>query len=104
MEMIDILNELANSRVALDHARNDLCKLKGKCLRKNLVIAGLAWLGYTACKLLGESEKKLKEAEGRVREAEAACAEMTARDAKKDTMDEKSVWCDGKVSITKKPE
>ena len=63
MEMIDILNELANSRVALDHARNDVFKLKGKCVRKNLVIAGLVWFGYTACKMLGKSEKKRKEAE-----------------------------------------
>lgn len=104
MDMIELVNELSASRVALDHARNDIFKLRGKCLRKNLVIAGLVWFGYTACKMLGENEKKLKDAEDRAREAEAACAEMTAKEAKKnDTMEEKSVWCDGKVSITEKP-
>lgn len=74
MEMIDILNELANSRVALDHARNDIFKLKGKCVRKNLVIAGLVWFGYTACKMLGKSEKKRKEAEEYSRNLEANLA------------------------------
>ena len=104
MNMIDILNELADSRVALDHAQKDIFKLKDECLRKNLVIAGLVWFGYTVCKMLGENEKKLKEAENRAREAEAACAEMTAKEAKKDdTREEKSVLCDGKASLTTEP-
>lgn len=103
MDMIDILNELTNSRIALDKAHHDILKLKGKCLGKNLVIAGLVWFGYTACKMLGESEKKLKAAEDRAREAEAVCAEMTARDATKDDSDT-CTCCDGKVTMTKKPE
>lgn len=105
MEMIDILNELTNSRVALERAGHDIRKLRGKCMRKNLVIAGLVWFGLTACKMLGESEEKRKKAEERVREAEAVCAEMTAKAAKADACEEvRSVWCDGKVSIEKKPE
>ena len=96
MDMIDILNELANSRVALDHAKNDIFKLKGKCFRKNLAIAGLMWVTYSACKMLGESEEKRKKAEERAREAEALCAKMSADDRVK------GVCCDGKASIDKK--
>lgn len=98
MDTIELVNELSASRVALDHAKNDIFRLKGKCARKNLVIIGLVWFGYTACKMLGENGKKLKEAEDRAREAEAACAEMTVKACEKD------ICCDGKASITKKPE
>ena len=99
MEMIDILNELANSRVALDHARN------GKCVRKNLVIAGLGWFGYTACKMLGKSEKKRKEAEEYSRNLEANLAREQQTVEELNRKGAEAYWTacgDGKASIDKK--
>lgn len=105
MEMIDTLNELANSRVALDHARNDIFKLKGKCVRKNLVIAGLVWFGYTACKMLGKSEKKRKEAEEYSRNLEANLAREQQTVEELNRKGAEAYWTDcgdGKASIDKK--
>ena len=93
MEMIDIMHELADSRAALVILNGQMRKLRGKCLRKNLVIAGLVWFGATACKLLGETDKKRQEAEKRNRELEA---ELARGELGKD------ICCDGKASIDKK--
>lgn len=86
MELTDILIDLSNSKAALVAANNTIRRLNGKCMRKNLVIAGLVWFGLTACKMLGESEKKRKEAE----------AQLWEDQSKKD------ICCDGKASIDKK--
>ena len=42
MELTDILIDLSNSKAALVAANNTIRRLNGKCMRKNLVIAGLA--------------------------------------------------------------
>lgn len=111
MDMTNIIYELSNSKAALmaadrtiENLNKRVRRLSGKCMRKNLVIAGLVWFGLTACKMLGESETKCKEAEERARDAEAACAkaEMELWDAK--NPEPKDVCCDGKATITKKPE
>lgn len=86
MELTDILIDLSNSKAALVAANNTIRRLNGNCMRKNLVIAGLVWFGLTACKMLGESEKKRKEAE----------AQLWEDQSKKD------ICCDGKASIDKK--
>lgn len=100
MELTDILIDLSNSKAALMAANRTIQKLNGKCVRKNLLIIGLAWFSMTACKMLGESEKKRKEAEDRVRDAEAACAKAEAQ--LWDERSKKDVCCDGKASVDKK--
>lgn len=115
MEMIDIMYELANTKSTLEIAGNQILKLKGKCFRKNVVILGLLWFGATACKLLGESDKKLKAAEEYSRNLEIQLAheqqaieelnrkgaEMFWADRGEETP-EKDICCDGKASIDKK--
>lgn len=93
MELTDILIDLSNSKAALVAANNTIRRLNGKCMRKNLVIAGLVWFGLTACKMLGESEKKRKEAEAGCAKAEAQLWEDQSK---------KDICCDGKASIDKK--
>lgn len=100
MELTDILIDLSNSKAALVAANNTIRRLNGKCMRKNLVIAGLVWFGLTACKMLGESEKKRKEAEDRARKAEAGCAKVEAQ--LWEDQSKKDICCDGKASIDKK--
>lgn len=100
MELTDILIELSNSKAALVAANQSIRHLNGKCMRKNLVIFGLAWFGMAACKALGESEKKRKDAEDRARDAEAACAKAEAH--LWEERQKKDVCCDGKASIDKK--
>lgn len=78
MEMIDVMYELTNTKAALEAADKTIRHLRGKCARKNLMIAGLMWFGLTACKMLGESDKKRKAAEKKNRDLEAAYAAVTA--------------------------
>lgn len=70
MEMMNIMYELANTKTALELAEKTIRKQKGKLLRRNILIAGLAWLGFTACRMLGESDEKLKKAEAKARNEE----------------------------------
>ncbi len=72
MELTDILIDLSNSKAALMAANQTIRRLNGKCMRKNLVIIGLAWLSMKACTMLGESEKKRKDA-GRERKEAQGC-------------------------------
>lgn len=100
MELTDILIDLSNSKAALVAANNTIRRLNGKCMRKNLAIAGLVWFGLTACKMLGESEKKRREAEDRARKAEAGCAKAEAQ--LWEDQNKKDICCDGKARIYKK--
>lgn len=100
MELTDILIDLSNSKAALVAANSTIRRLNGKCMRKNLVIAGLVWFGLTACKMLGESEQKRKEAEDRALNAEAGCAKVEAQ--LWEDQSKKDICCDGKARIDKK--
>ena len=110
MEMIDMMYELATSKVALESMNGQMRKLRGKCMRRNLVIAGLVWFGLTACELLSKSDKKLKEAEEHNRNLEVQLAheQQTVEKLKNLWMDPndeaptKDICCDGKASIDKK--
>ena len=93
MELTDILIDLSNSKAALEVVNHTIRRLNGKCMRKNLVIIGLAWLSMKACTMLGESEKKRKEAEERARNAETRLFEEQRP---------QDVCCDGKARIDKK--
>lgn len=111
MEMMNVVYELATTKSALELAEKTIRKQKGKLLRRNILIAGLAWLGFTACRMLGESDEKLKKAEAKARNTEAELAMMHRNydqygEEEKDapTVSEKVICCDGKASITKKPE
>ena len=111
MEMMNVMYELANTKTALELAEKTIRKQRGKLLRRNLIIAGLAWLGFTACRMLGESDEKLKKAEAKARDMEAELAMMHHNydqhgEEEKDslTAPKKVICCDGKASITKKPE
>lgn len=99
MEMIDVMYELTSTKTALETAGKTIRKLKGKCARKNLLIAGLMWFGFTACKMLGESETKCKDLEKKNRDLEAAYATCAAATY---TVVDKDICCDGKASIDKK--
>ena len=111
MEMMNIMYELANTKTALGLAKKTIRKQRGKLLRKNLIIAGLAWFGLTACKMLSESDKKLKEVETKARDTESELAMMHHNydlhgEEEKDApaVPEKDICCDGCASVTKKPE
>lgn len=131
MDMTNVMYELAESKASLQIAdgmieamNQRVRKLNNKCIRKNLLIGGLIWFGVTACKMLGESDKKRKEAEEAARNLHAelvyvhqALDEMNRKNAeqfwaKNDTAEndtaepepEKDICCDGKATITKKPE
>ena len=126
MEMTDIMTDLINAKACLEVADNvadglirQNKKLKNKCIRKNLVILGLVWFGATACKLLGESDKKRREAEEEARnlhttlldtqrvleEVNRAHAEQFwAENSAGEPEPEKDICCDGKASVTKRPE
>ena len=45
MELTDILIDLSNSKAALEVANHTIRRMKGKCIRKNILIAGLLWFG-----------------------------------------------------------
>ncbi len=126
MDMMNVMYELAESKTSLQIADRTIRvmnqrvqKLNNKCIRKNLLIGGLIWFGATACKMLGESDKKRKEAEEAARNLHAelvyvhqALDEMNRKNAeqfwaKNDATEpepEKDICCDGKATITKKPE
>ena len=99
MEMIDVMYELTSTKAALEAADKTIRRMKGKCARKNLLIAGLLWFGLTACKMLGESDKKCKQLEDKNRDLEASCATCAASTY---MATDKDVCCDGKASIDKK--
>lgn len=82
MELTDILIDLSNSKAALEVANHTIRRMKGKCIRKNILIAGLLWFGFVSCKMVNEAEKRRKEADERAREAEAALAQMTLQKEK----------------------
>ena len=46
-------------------ANHTIRRMKGKCIRKNILIAGLLWLGFVSCKMVNEAEKQRKEADER---------------------------------------
>lgn len=79
MEMMNVMYELATTKTALELAEKTIRKQKGKLLRRNILIAGLAWLGFTACRMLGESDEKLKKVEAKARDTEAELAMITSR-------------------------
>lgn len=126
MDMMNVMYELAESKTSLQIADRTIKvmnqrvqKLNNKCIRKNLLIGGLIWFGATACKMLGESDKKRKEAEEAARNLHAELAyvhqaldEMNRKNAEQfwaknsaaESEPEKDICCDGKATITKKPE
>lgn len=126
MDMMNVMYELAESKTSLQIADRTIQvmnqrvrKLKNKCIRKNLLIGGLVWFGATACKMLGESDKKRKEAEEDAQKLKVALAhtqqvldEVNRKNAEQfwaehsagEPEPEKDICCDGKATITKKPE
>lgn len=111
MEMMNVMYELATTKSALEMAETTIRKQRGKLLRKNILIAGLVWFGLTACKMLGETDKKLKEAEEEVRclHAEAAQNDQMLDDLNRkgaeqfwEKIEKKDTCCDGCATITKK--
>ena len=126
MDMMNVMYELAESKTSLQIAdrtiqamNQQVRKLKNKCIYKNLLIGGLVWFGATACKMLGESDKKRKEAEEAARNLHAelvyvhqALDEVNRKNAEQfwaensagEPEPEKDICCDGKASVTKKPE
>lgn len=109
MEMMNVMYELATTKSALEMAETTIRKQKGKLLRKNLLIAGLLWFGFTACKMMGESDEKLKKAEAKARDTEAELAMMHHNydlhgEEQEDApaAPEKDTCCDGCATITKK--
>lgn len=97
MEMMNVMYELAATKSALETAERTIRKQRGKLLRKNILIAGLVWFGFTACKLLDEADDKRKK-------AEAALKDQMLDDLKQfcGKIEEKDVYCDGHATITKK--
>lgn len=71
MEMMNVMYELATTKSALEMAETTIRKQRGKLLRKNIFIAGLLWFGFAACKMLGESDEKLKDSQRELRDATA---------------------------------
>lgn len=127
MDMMNVMYDLAESKTSLQMADRTIQALNkrirylnSKCARKNLAILGLVWFGATACKLLGESDKKRKEAEEAARslhtelvhtqqvldQVNRANAEQFWAENSDATEQEpeKDICCDGKASVTKKPE
>lgn len=119
MEMMNVMYELATTKSALEMAETTIRKQRGKLLRKNILIAGLLWFGVTACRMLDESDEKRKEAEENARTLKVALArtqqvldeanrkndeQFWAKDSVGEPEPEEDTCCDGKASITKKPE
>ena len=48
MELTDILIDLSNSKAALEVANHAIRRMKGKCIRKNILIAGQ--IGRASCR------------------------------------------------------
>ena len=106
MEMMNVMYELATTKSALEMAETTIRKQRGKLLRKNILIAGLLWFGFTACRMLGESDEKLKKAEAKARNTEAELAMMHhnydqhgEEENDSPTVPENDICCDGKASI-----
>ena len=109
MEMMNVMYELATTKSALEMAETTIRKQRGKLLRKNILIAGLLWFGFTACRMLGESDEKRKDAEKNAWKIKVALIrknveQFWAEDSVGEPEPEKDICCDGKASITKKPE
>ena len=119
MEMMNVMYELATTKSALEMAETTIRKQRGKLLRKNILIAGLLWFGFTACRMLGESDEKRKDAEKNAWKIKVALIrtqqaldevnrknveQFWADDSVGEPEPEKDICCDGKASITKKPE
>ena len=126
MDMMNVMYELAESKTSLEMAdrtikalNQRIRHLNSKCARKNLLIIGLVWFGGTACKLLSESDKKRKEAEEAARNLHAELVhtqqvldqvnranaeQFWAENSVGEPEPEKDICCDGKASVTKKPE
>ena len=106
MEMLDVMYELTNTKMALEVAEKTIRKQKARLLGKNLVIAGLVWFGMKACRMLGEADDKRKKAEADATEAREnyARAELKVNELRKEQNSDKDICCDGKASITKKPQ
>lgn len=106
MEMMNVMYELATTKSALEMAETIIRKQRGKLLRRNLIIAGLAWFGFTACKMLGESDEKLKDSQRELRDATAECTALRLKVNELDPVKpvETDICCDDWTSITKKPE
>lgn len=126
MDMMNVMYELAESKTSLQVAdrtiqamNQQVRKLKNKCIYKNLLIGGLVWFGATACKMLGESDKHRKEAEEDARKLKVTLVhtrqvldEVNRKNAEQfwaensvtGSEPEKDICCDGKATITKKPE
>ena len=107
MEMLDVMYELTNTKMALELAEKTIRKQKAKLFGKNLIIAGLVWFGMKACKMLGEADDKRKKAEQDAAEAREnyARAELKVNELRKQSdtnTADKDICCDGKASITKK--
>lgn len=126
MDMTNIMYELVNTKTSLTIADRTIETLQKQnrrlnrlCLRQSLMIAGLAWLAVTACRMLSESDKKRKEAEEDARQLHAALAhtQQVLDDVNRKNAElfctesssiakevEKDICCDGKATITKNPE
>lgn len=111
MEMMNVMYELATTKSALEMAETTIRKQRGKLLRKNILIAGLLWFGFTACRMLDESDEKRKEAEENARTQQVLDEanrkndeQFWAKDSVGEPEPEEDTCCDGKASITKKPE
>lgn len=126
MDMMNVMYELAESKTSLQIAdrtiqamNQQVRKLKNKCIYKNLLIGGLVWFGATACKMLGESDKHRKEAEEDARKLKVTLVhtrqvldEVNRKNAEQfwaensvtGSEPEKDICCDGKATVTKKPE
>ena len=126
MDMMNIMYELAESKTSsavagrtIETLQKQNRRLNRRCFRQGLVITGLTWLCVTACRMLNESDKKRKEAEEDTRQLHAELAhtqqvldDVNRKNAERfwtesitsETKPEKDICCDGKATITKKPE
>lgn len=126
MDMTNIMYELVNTKTSLTIADRTIetlqkqnRRLNRRCLRQSLMIAGLTWLTVTACRMLSENDKKRKEAEEDARQLHAELANMqqVLDDVNRKNAEQfwtesitsaaeavKDICCDGKATITKKPE
>lgn len=126
MDMTNIIYELVNTKDCLTIADRTIealqkqnRRLNRRCFRQGLVITGLTWLTVTACRMLSESDSKRKEAEEDARQLHAELAhtqqvldevnrknteQFWTESSTSATEAEKDICCDGKATITKKPE
>lgn len=79
MELTDILIDLSNSKAALEVANHTIRRMKGKCIRKNILIAGLLWfLARWRTRQKSSARKPMSVPVG----AEATLAQMTLQKEK----------------------